>query len=195
MTAPTGQPRMFLLSCYTADGTTDVLIKEYKRAAGFWADWNGRMGAGRWCRTGSAPDGTTYTVKWQSRTFRNGAGKSVALTTALWVDGSHDADTTPRAEQPADGSPQIPATQAGRLAVGELLRSPHGTWTVTGSWIADRRGAPPEDRDYRSSWILHGSGRHVYYLLTHADGHQEEWSAPGMGDAGFHRIPTVERSR
>lgn len=178
---------MHLLSCYTTNGAMDPLIKEYTRPGAFWGDWNGLMGSGKWHRTELAPDGTPYTVKWQSRTFRNGAGKPVVSTTALWVDGEHAADTRPRPEAP-DDSPRIPATQAGRVNVGEQLRSPQGTWTVTESWIADKPGAQGEDRDYQSMLLRRGAGTHVYYLLTHADGHQEEWSAPDMVEADFHRI-------
>lgn len=80
---------------------------------------------------------------------------------------------------------QIPPTQRGRLNIGERLRSPHGTWTVTESWIANKAEAQGKDRTYGPAV---SGGNHMYYLLTHEDGHQEEWSAPDMAAAGFHRI-------
>jgi hypothetical protein len=174
------------LSYFVIDGKGEPTVMEYPHPSGFWSDWNGLLGNEMWHRTETAPDGSRCTVKWKSETFRNGDGKVVVSTHALWVDGEHPADTRPRPE-PQD-EPEIPATQAGRASIGERLRSPHGEWTVTRSWIADRPNAPEEDRDYRSSAVISGSGRTTYYLLTHADGHQEEWSAPDMADAGFHRI-------
>ncbi|MET9073806.1 hypothetical protein ABZX95_16900 [Streptomyces sp. NPDC004232] len=71
---------------------------------------------------------------------------------------------------------KVPPTQRGRASVGERLRSPHGTWTVARSWLVmkdDGQGTPRE---------------RTAYLLTHEDGHQEEWLAPDMAAAGFHRI-------
>jgi hypothetical protein len=176
---------MRCLSCYTANGATDPLIKEYPSPNAFWGDWNGLMGYGMWHRTEQAPDGSPYTVKWKSKTFRNGAGKWVVSTTSLWADGEHPADTRPPAP-PQTPRPEIPKTQAGRLSTGERLRSPHGTWTVAEWWIADKPGAQGKDRKYGATSVRGDS--HMYYLLTHEDGHQEEWSAPDMADADFHRI-------
>jgi len=102
---------------------------------------------------------------------------------AMEADGEHPAYTQAAPEDPA-GRPEIPLTQRGRANVGERLRSPGGTWTVTESWVASKPGAQGEDRDYASPYV--SGGRHVYYLLTREDGHQEEWSAPDMVD--FHRI-------
>lgn len=82
--------------------------------------------------------------------------------------------------------PTTPLTQRGRATVGERLRSPQGTWTVSESWIADRPGTEGKDRNYKAPFASPAHGEHVYYLLTHEDGHQEEWSAPDMVD--FHRI-------
>lgn len=82
-------------------------------------------------------------------------------------------------------------TQVGRLNIGESLRSPHGSWTVAASWIADKPGAPDKERDYRSPFLSPGRDSHVHYLLTRADGSQEEWSAPDMADTGFHRAPSA----
>lgn len=82
----------------------------------------------------------------------------------------------------------IRPTQLGRLNVGERLRSPHGTWMVAESWVASEYGAEGKDRDYKAVCVVRGSDSHVYYLLTREDGRQEEWSAPDMGDADFHRL-------
>lgn len=184
---------MYFLSCYTADGIMDSpLINEYTHPHRFWCDWNGILGSHKWHRTETDPSGHPYTVKWESSTFRNGAGKWVVFTTALWADGAHPADTRPPAPAPDfAGRPGIPLTQRGRANVGERLRSPHGTWTVTQSWVADKPGAQGEDRDYKATAV--NGDRHVYYLLTHEDGHQEEWSAPDMGTADFHRIQPDEQ--
>lgn len=83
---------------------------------------------------------------------------------------------------------EIPATQLGRASIGERLKSPNGTWRVAESWVADKPGAQGKERDYKAACVLPNNSDHVYYLLTHDDGHQEEWSAPDMADAGFHRI-------
>jgi hypothetical protein len=72
---------------------------------------------------------------------------------------------------------KVSPTQPGRmLNVGERLRSPHGTWTVARA-----------HRLYEKS--ERGMGRqYCTYLLTHEDGHQEEWRARDMADADFHLI-------
>ena len=174
---------MRFLSFHTAHHiATEPLEKEYMHPADFWGDWNGLMGFRKWHRTELDPSGNPYTVKWESRAFRNGYGKPAVHTTALWVDGEHSADTRPPAP-PHVPRPVIPSSQAGRAAVGERLRSPHGTWTVIESWIASKAGAQGKDRSYGPS--VSGDS-HMYYLLKHEDGHQEEWSAPDMAD--FHRI-------
>lgn len=82
--------------------------------------------------------------------------------------------------------PGIPVTQLGRSRVGERLRSPRGIWTVTESWVSSKPGAQGKERDYKAACVAPASGDHVYYVLTHEDGHREEWSAPDMVD--FHRI-------
>ncbi|MEU6552138.1 hypothetical protein ABZ915_17905 [Streptomyces sp. NPDC046915] len=86
---------------------------------------------------------------------------------------------------PAEADNPIPPTQRGGLNVRERLRSPYGTWTVTEAWIANKAGAQGKDRSYG---LAVSGGSHMYYLLTREDGHQEEWAAPDMADAGFHRI-------
>ena len=68
-------------------------------------------------------------------------------------------------------------TQPGRmLTVGERLRSPHGTWTVARA----RRLYEKSERGMGQEYCT--------YLLTHEDGHQEEWRARDMGAADFHLI-------
>jgi hypothetical protein len=178
------------LSFYRSPRDANPLVTEYSSPHRFWGDWNGVLGRGKWHRTEQDPDGNPYTVKWSSSAYRNGYGEQAVHTSALWVDGEHGADTRLPAPPPPS-RPQIPATQLGRADVGERLRSPHGMWTVTDSWIADKPGAQGEDRDYQSHSIA--SDRHVYYLLTHEGGRQEEWSAPDMGAAGFHRIVPGEQ--
>lgn len=84
---------------------------------------------------------------------------------------------------------RIPPTQRGTLNIGERLRSPHGTWAVAESWIADEPGTQGKDRKYGASSVR--GDYHMYYLLTHEDGHQEEWCAPDMVD--FHRIVPDEQ--
>lgn len=86
---------------------------------------------------------------------------------------------------PAGAENPIPPTQRGSLNTGERLRSPYGTWTVTEAWIANKPGAQSKDRSHGRAV---SGDNHMYYLLTHEDGHHEEWSAPDMGDADFHRI-------
>lgn len=176
---------MWQLSNYASRRGAGPLVTEYSNDDRFWADWNGVLGRGTWHRTELDPDGNPYTVKWTSSTFRNGYGDQTVRTFALWVDGEHAADTRPPAPPPPK-RPEIPATQRGRAANGERLHNPDGTWTVAESWIADRPGVPGSDRDYRSCLV--SGDNHVYYLLTHEDGRQEEWSAADMGDAGFHRV-------
>lgn len=150
----------------------------------FWDAWNSHQTRQYWHRTELDLNGNPYTVKWYSYAFRNGCGAWVELTMAMEVDGEHPAHTRRQEAPKRAGAPYIPPGQQGRANIGERLQSPHGTWTVTESWIAAKRGAQGDDRDYRSRFT--SSGGHVYYLLTHDDGHQEEWSAPDMGD--FHRI-------
>ncbi|MFM9707910.1 hypothetical protein [Streptomyces galilaeus] len=61
-----------------------------------------------------------------------------------------------------------------QLSVREQLRSPEGVWTVTSSERVKTR----ED----------GTLQHAcMYVLTHEDGHEEEWRGRDMAD--FHLIP------
>ncbi|WP_060888084.1 hypothetical protein [Streptomyces caniscabiei] len=80
----------------------------------------------------------------------------------------------------------IPPTQRGSLTLGERLRNPCGTWTVSESWVANKAGAQGKDRKHGPASV--SGDNHMYYLLAHEDGHHQEWSAPDMADAGFHRI-------
>lgn len=93
--------------------------------------------------------------------------------------GLHDMQRQAKARSaPAPkGRSRCSPTQPGRmLRVGERLRSPHGTWTV------DRARRPHEKSEQ-------GMGeQYCTYLLTHEDGHQEEWRARDMGEADFHLI-------
>ena len=157
----------------------------------FWDRWNSQLTRNHWHRTELDRDGNPYTVKWESRAFRNGRGAWMELTMAMEADGEHPACIR-RAVPDADPErPEVPLAQQGRANIGERLRSPNGMWTVTESWIAQKAGAEGGHRDYVSRSVR--TGQHVYYLLTHEDGHQEEWSAPGMGAAGFHRIQTNQQ--
>lgn len=143
----------------------------------FWDQWNSHLTRHHWHRTELDRDGNPYTVKWHSNAFRNGRGAWVELTMAMEADGDHPAFIRLQAapEEPI-GRPETPLTQLGRANIGERLQSPHGTWTVASSWTASKKG----DRGI--------SREHTAYLLTHEDGHQEEWFAPDMADADFHRI-------
>jgi hypothetical protein len=152
----------------------------------FWYQWDSHLTRRHWHRTELDREGNPYTVKWHSDAFHNGRGAWVERTMALEADGEHPAFIRPAAPQAALERPDIPPTQRGRLNIGERLRSPIGTWTVTESWISDKPGAQGEDRDYQSPFVSGDS--HVYYLLTREGGHQEEWGAPDMADADFHRI-------
>ncbi|MFE1205628.1 hypothetical protein ACFW5V_28490 [Streptomyces sp. NPDC058762] len=152
----------------------------------FWGQWNSPMTMHYWHRTELDRNGSPYTIKWYSNAFRNGRGVGVSLTAAMEAEGNHPADTRPQPQPHTDDVQPIPATQRGRANHGERLCSPQGTWTVAESWVAVKLGCQGKDRDYQAPFI--SGGTHVFYLLTHEDGHQEEWSAPGMTKAGFHRI-------
>ena len=161
----------------------------------FWDHWNSHSTRHYWHRTELDRDGNPYTVKWHSVAFRNGRGAWMEGTMAMEADGEHPACIRPAASLSALERPKVPTTQRGRLNVGERLASPIGTWTVTESWVADKPGAQSKDRDYKAACVLPNSSSHVRYLLTHHDGHQEEWSAPDMADAGFHRVLPDEQQK
>lgn len=74
------------------------------------------------------------------------------------------------------GPRQVETQPRRQLAIDERLRSPHGTWTVARS----RRLSEKDERGRRNEYCT--------YLLTHDDGHQEEWRAREMADADFHLI-------
>lgn len=137
----------------------------------FWDRWNSPLTADHWCRTETDPDGNPYTIKWHGRAFRNGRGVQVCLTLAMMVDGIYPSDTRPK--QPQAAPKTFPATQpGGQLAVGKRLRSPAGTWEVS-----------------RSERVAGG----CLYLLTHEDGHQEEWRGRDMAETDFHLILTSDQ--
>lgn len=72
---------------------------------------------------------------------------------------------------------RLSPTQPGRvLSVGERLRSLHGTWTVA------------RTRRLRETGEQGTGRRYCTYLLTHEDGHQEEWRGRDMADGDFHLI-------
>jgi hypothetical protein len=166
--------------------------QEARKPSQFWGQWNSQLRAHHWHRTELDRDGNPYTVKWYSYAYRDGSGAWSELTTAMDVDGHHPPNTRPAIQrQDLAESLTIPPTQRGRLSVGERLRSPHGSWTVAEWWIADKAGVQGKDRMYGATSVR--GDYHMYYLLTHEDGHQEEWAAPNMADADFHRILPSEQ--